>query len=40
MIMEFNVTALEMLPGEEPEGFNLCIITCEVKDTCVLSDFQ
>jgi hypothetical protein len=30
--MEFDVTALEMLPGDEPEGLMPCTITC--ADTC------
>lgn len=38
--MEFNVTALEMLPAQEPEGFFLCLMTCEIRGTCVLTDFQ
>jgi hypothetical protein len=30
--MEFEVTALEMLPGEETEGLKLCVASCVV--TC------
>lgn len=35
--MEFDVTALEMLPGEEPEGLLPCVKTC--LSTCLITCF-
>lgn len=33
--MEFDVTALEMLPGDEPEGLLPCTITCTIS--CIIT---
>jgi hypothetical protein len=37
--MDFDVTALEMLPGGEPEGLQKCTMTCSVTciETCTVT---
>jgi hypothetical protein len=40
MTMEFDITALEMLPADEADGLLPCTITCKVTcvETCTVTE--